>query len=226
MAELLYQAIGKVNGLQGNTALDKQRNLYNTLGFSNQYGNYTGAYNQNVNLLKAIQGNNYYAAGLPGQQPAQSAVQPTSQSGPLSAQQIISQYTPNNQVQANPVTQFNQTGLAGAINGFDTNAYATRQITPFEDLNQSQQLGRYDRSASARGGTGFASYGSGRTGLINELMQGRNARIANLSNSIRDSLGQVYKMAEDKYYKDPNLDTMSLIQPFDKQKLAQYGIAL
>lgn len=66
MSELLYQAIMKVPGLTGATPRARQEELYKKLG--SPMGPYKATYAQNIDLLKRIQSNDYYKAGLPGAQ--------------------------------------------------------------------------------------------------------------------------------------------------------------
>jgi len=83
---LLYQEIMKVPGLSG-TWQQRNADLYKKLG--SPLGPYKGTESQNVFLLNKIRSTNYFASGLPGQQPAQTTAATTPQ------QKILDQNTQN-----------------------------------------------------------------------------------------------------------------------------------
>lgn len=88
---------------------------------------------------------------------------------------------------------------------------AESQINPEVDRERHRTLNEFDLSRSANQGWRSSRFYNDRGQTVENIERSRNERIANMRDSLRNIADQQFTLLVNKYYRDPNIDTMGRV---------------
>lgn len=176
---LLYEDIMNVPGLSGNWQ-DRLNNFGQRF-----YGNdYSGSYDQNMNLYGNIQKGNYGAPQAPAQQAAPAAFVPPA---------------------PNKITPFRQVMPQESIFPQGTiNQLAESQVAPDINRQQNREMATMNRGQAASGAYRSGSGAQAIQDLQNSYSRQLKEQTANFAGNINDWVSNWYNQQSTNYYENPS----------------------